>query len=107
MIRACYVWSQVAALVVIALALAGCEVAPAAIYLEAEHTSHPFAGEPFGPASEEDGLTVANFGAEWVHGNAYLQSGLGWKLAHEGFKGPDLTFNIRAGYRFKLKGRAP
>lgn len=82
--------------------LTGCAVMPDSLYVEGEHTSHPLAGEPFGPRCEEDALTVANVGASWTRGGAYLDAGLGVKLVNHGFYGPPLTFNVRAGYRFNI-----
>lgn len=77
---------------------------------EIEHVSHPFAGKPFGPASEEDTLNQANlcFGKEWTTGPKllwYTENCLGYKLTDGGVYGPDLTYTGRAGaeYRFGSK----
>lgn len=75
------------------IALSGCT----SLRAEWEHTSHPFAGEPFGPANEEDVLDTANLIARRQSGRFYTEAGLGWKLADGGFYGPELTFTYRAG----------
>lgn len=99
--------------VVIGLALVGVAVAIAtctgctSMQVEYEHVSHPFAGWPFGPASEEDTLDQVNAcllrstqTSERVR--TYGASCLGYRLTDGGFYGPSLTGGFRAGVEFSF-----
>lgn len=93
--------TQVRSLVVLAaLSLAGCVNYGS---LEMAHSSHPFAGEPFGDRTEEDSFNRAN--ACIGHDNSsgwYAESCLGYKIGDGGFYGPRLTFDGRVGRRFRF-----
>jgi hypothetical protein len=80
-------------LLVAALLFTGC----ASVRAEWEHTSHPFAGPPFGPTNEEDNLDTINIIGRRQMGHAYVEMGVGYKLADGGFDGPELTFTSRFG----------
>jgi hypothetical protein len=84
--------------------LTGCA---SAYRLEVEHVSHPLAGQPFGPRTDEDALTQAHALASWRRGVGYVEAGIGWNLRGEGgggFYGPALTGTVRAGVEFKGRG---
>ena len=99
--RAAFV--RAAILAALSSVLLGCaSVQPDYLFAEAEHVSHPFAGYPFGPASDEDCLNQQNVGAGWSRGGAYVEQSLGVKLNDCGFYGPDLTYTLRIGYRIPL-----
>lgn len=81
-----------------ALALSACSTYKA----EWQHISHPFAGPPFGPTSEEDSLDhiqvcgVRRYAFnQWTQ--AYAESCVGYVLADGGFYGPNLTGGVRVG----------
>lgn len=80
-------------IVIAAIALTGCS----SLQVELEHTSHPFAGPPFGPTSEEDSLNTVNVIARRQTGSVYAEMGLGYKTNDGGFHGPELTFTSRVG----------
>lgn len=85
-------------ILVVAAILSGCaSIVPDAVRGEWSHTSHVFAGPPFGPKYEEDSLDTANVIARWQNGRLYSEIGVGYKLADGGFFGPDLTFTSRIG----------
>ncbi len=86
-----------------ALALTGCAVMPTALLIEEEHVSHPLAGWPVGPASEEDALEQTNLLLEWTSPTTYVIVGVGYKHGDMGFRGPRLTGTLRAGYRIPLR----
>lgn len=74
---------------------------------EVEHVSHPFAGRPFGPPSQEDALNQANacLGKETssnVRALWYVENCLGYKIGDTGFYGPTLTYTGRVGVKFSL-----
>jgi hypothetical protein len=101
MIRAGYIWPMAA--LVLAL-LNGCAaLVPNSLLTECEHVSHPFAGPPFGPKSEEDSLNQCGVLGEWTDGAAYLHLGVGYVLTDGGFYGPEVTGTVRAGYRIPLR----
>ncbi len=70
------------------------------ITAEIEHTSHPLAGYPFGPADEEAALNTLNivFRQDYSNG-VYVEQGLGYKICtHEyDFVGPKVTYTGRIG----------
>jgi hypothetical protein len=74
----------------------GCTV----VNVELEHTSHPFAGEPFYPERPEAALNTANviLRKEYANG-VYVEQGLGYKFkTHpDDFVGPKLTYTGRIG----------
>lgn len=77
---------------------------------EVEHVSHPLAGKPFGPSTEEDALTQANVCAgketrSGVRALWYAENCLGYKLDRSGFFGPELTYTGRVGVKFTLGAR--
>lgn len=80
-------------LTLIALSISGCS----SYRVEYEHVSHPFAGQPFGPASEEDTLDQLQVCAKRSAGRAYTEACLGYRLTDGGFYGPPLTGGIRIG----------
>lgn len=80
-------------LALLAVALTGCS----SVRVEWEHVSHPFAGPPFGPQSEEDSLDTLNVITRKEAGRVYIETGLGYKLGDGGFYGPGLTFTSRIG----------
>jgi len=85
------------------LSLCGCaSLAPDAVRVEWEHISHPLAGPPFGPTTEEDCLDQLNVALHWQNGAWFVESGLGYKLADAGMYGPKLTFTSRVGREFKF-----
>jgi hypothetical protein len=63
--------------------------------VELEHTSHPFAGPPFGPRSEEDSLDTLNVIKSFKTGRVSVDLGLGRKLGDGGFYGPRTTATAR------------
>lgn len=65
--------------------------------VEVEHTSHPLAGPPFGPRSEEDSLNTINVVKRVEKGRFYAEGGLGYKFDDGGFYGPPLTATVRVG----------
>lgn len=86
----------IAALLSVVL-MSGCTYAT----VELRHTSHPFAGPPFGPKSEEDSLNTANACAGRSKAGIFLEHCLGYKLSDGGFYGPEVTYDVRAGVRFE------
>jgi len=86
-----------------ALLLCACAaVKPDSARAEWEHVSHPLAGPPFGPPSEEDALDQLNLMLHWQRGAWFAESGLGYKLADEGMYGPRLTFTSRVGREIRF-----
>lgn len=65
--------------------------------IEHEHVSHPLAGYPFGPASEEDALDHVGPVGRCTVGRGYVDMNLGWKIGDGGFYGPRLTGGVRIG----------
>lgn len=92
---------MIAILVGLALMLlaGGCSVQRPQVRLELEHVSHPLAGWPFGPSTEEDALTQANVMLEWERGRVRVEQGLGYRLMDQGFYGPELTYTGRVSVR--------
>ncbi len=87
---------KIPALILAALSLTGC----ATVLIEAEHISHPGAGWPVGPASDESQLTQGNFILRWKKGAFYMDAGLGVKLYERhprDFVGPKVTGTVRLG----------
>ncbi len=84
----------------ILLLLSGCT----SLSLEGAHTSHPFAGPPFGPKSEEDSLNSVNACAQREKGRYYLEQCVGYKIGDGGFFGPRLIYTARAGVRWRIGG---
>ena len=92
-------WDMRTALVVIAIALgflSGCTTTR----LELEHVSHPFAGPPFGPMTEEDSLTQINYCKGTNRNRWYVENCLGMKIGDTGFYGPRLTYTGRIGMQW-------
>ncbi len=88
------------------IALQGCT----SLSAEINHTSHPLAGYPVGPAYQEDTLNLAQLcaGAEYRHGVRllwYVENCLGYKLTSGGFVGPDLTYQGSAGVKYNFGRR--
>ncbi len=81
------------------IALQGCT------YLSAEmqHVSHPLAGPPFGPKTEEDSLNTVNACAGRERQGWYVEQCLGYKLTDGGVYGPKLTYEARFGKRIQLR----
>jgi hypothetical protein len=94
---------RLAIAILLGMQLTGCAVMPESMYAEVEHVSHPFAGPPFGPRTEEDTLNMINVGGTWSKDNVYMDVGLGYKFTDSGFHGPPLSFDMRVGYRIPLK----
>lgn len=88
-------------LVIASLAAAGC--APHAIRAEYEHISHPLAGPPFGPRSEEDALDHLAILARWHFELVTVDVGLGYKLVDGGMYGPKCTGIVRVSKEFSLE----
>jgi hypothetical protein len=86
-----------------ALLLQGCALIPNNVLLEQEHVSHPLAGWPVGPSSEEACLDQTSAIAEYTSTNAYLHVGVGYKTTDCGFYGPRVTGTIRFGYKIRIK----
>jgi hypothetical protein len=84
-------------------AMQGCSILPTGAQTYWAHTSHPFAGPPFGPTDEEDSLDTFNGDLFWENESWFFELGMGYKLADGGFYGPKLTGNVRTGYRFRFK----
>lgn len=80
-------------LLLASLLLTGC----ATYRVEYEHVSHPLAGEPFGPQSEEDTLDQINLCGQKRYGRLYGDACLGYRLFDDGFYGPNLTGSVRVG----------
>lgn len=69
--------------------------------VELAHTSHPFAGPPFGPTDEEDSLDRVNGCLRKDKRNGvYWEGCIGYKYVDGGFYGPKMTFDGRIGKRF-------
>lgn len=85
------------AVLLAALALTGCGVAPDRIDAGWEHNSHPLLGWPFGPSNQEDTLDTLGLRAAWHHDRYYLELGLGQQLADSGFYGDGFIFTSRVG----------
>lgn len=86
------------------LALSGCSVIggvcdQAQISVEYTHVSHPLAGAPFGPRTEEDALHTVGPVGRCDMGRAYVEGGLGYKVRDGGFYGPDLTGSFNVGVK--------
>lgn len=90
---------MVALCMLFALAMAGC-----ANYatVELDHTSHPLAGPPFGPETEEDSLDRINGCIGREHAGWFAEGCLGYKYVYAGFVGPRLTFDGRIGRKFRF-----
>lgn len=87
-------WLLFGAGILLILALcSGCS----GLRVELEHTSHPFAGPPFGDRSEEDSLNTLNVVKSYQKGRFYTDVALGKKIGNGGFYGPDLTATVRVG----------
>lgn len=69
----------------------------AKISVEYTHISHPLAGYPFGPGTEEDAVHTAGPMGRCDMGRAYVEGGLGWKVRDAGFYGPELTGTLNVG----------
>lgn len=82
-------------ILIAAYALSGC--ANTQYRAEWEHVSHPFAGEPFGPSSEEDWLDQLNVCSQKRYGRIYGDACLGYRVNDGGFYGPRLTGSVRVG----------
>ncbi len=72
-----------------------------------QHTSHPLAGYPVGPANQEDTLDLAKVcaKAEYRQGVRllwYVENCLGYKLRDGGFHGPSLTYQGEAGIQYRI-----
>ena len=76
--------------------LTGCT----SVKAEYEHISHPFAGPPFGPQSEEDWIDHVQLCAVKRAGRAYSEACAGYLLTDGGFHGPRLTGGVRMGIEF-------
>lgn len=64
----------------------------------ASHTSHPFAGRPFGEPEEEDALNTIGAVGRCTVGRGYVDLGLGRKIGGDtGFYGPGLTGTVNVG----------
>jgi hypothetical protein len=87
------------ALIASALLLTGCTIN--GVTAEYEHVSHPLAGPPFGPRTEEDSLNVANLVIDMKTQSPRIcvQHVLGYKLSDGGFYGPRVTYELRAGIK--------
>lgn len=77
--------------------LAGCVALPDYAGMDVEHISHPLAGPPFGPTSDEDSLNHIRGFVGWRHGRAFCEVSLGYKLTDGGFYGPRMTANANVG----------
>jgi hypothetical protein len=86
------------ALLLSCCALTGCT----SLSLDASHTSHPFAGPPFGPASEEDSLNSISACLQREARGWYAEQCLGYKIGDGGFYGPRLIYTARAGMKWRL-----
>jgi hypothetical protein len=84
---------------VLLLSLSGCSY----LTTELRHTSHPTAGKPFGPRTEEDSLNTVNACAGRETGAWFIEQCLGYKLTDGGFYGPQLTYDLRVGRKWQLK----
>ncbi len=85
------------ALILAALALAGCGATPDSVSLEHMHVSHPLLGPPFGPSNEEDTLDTLGFRARWVSGRYYAEAGLSQQMKDSGCYGDGFIFTSRIG----------
>lgn len=84
------------------IALTGCAAMPDAVGTAHTHVSHPFAGPPFGPSSEEDALQTIDLFARWEHGSAFAELSIGYMPVNNGFYGPPITGGFRFGYAIHL-----
>lgn len=85
-----------------AIAALGCTLTACAnlqsISIHESHTSHPFAGPPFGPPTEEEAIDTINVSARWeFKDRVFLELSPGYKIADGGLYGPKLTTTINAG----------
>lgn len=80
-----------------ALALTGCGIAPTSVSLEHMHVSHPLLGPPFGPSSDEDTLDVLGLRTRWERDRYYFEAGLGQQMKDSGFYGDGIIFTSRVG----------
>jgi hypothetical protein len=90
-------------LLILAVLLSGCAIAPNSARVELEHVSHPLAGWPVSANNTEDGLSQLNVIGHWQSGRVYVEQGLGYNLQGEnggGFYGPGLTYTGRIGVQF-------
>lgn len=70
----------------------------ARITMEYAHTSHPMAGRPFeSQYGSEDTLDTIGPNLHCQSGRIYVETGLGYKIYHNGFEGPNLTGSLRVG----------
>lgn len=89
-----------------ALLLSGCTT----VSVEMEHISHPLAGWPVGPSSEEDWVHTVGIVGRKEYGRWYVEQGLGYNVAGRdggGFVGPGLTYTGRVGVQVFRKGSLP
>jgi hypothetical protein len=73
------------------------------ITTELAHTSHPFAGPPFGPVSEEDSLNSLNLCAQRERSRWYIEQCVGYVYTDGGFFGPKLIWQGRIGRKWSLR----
>jgi hypothetical protein len=72
--------------------------------VEIAHSSHPFAGKPFGPRTDEDSLDRLNACAGRDRAGWFVETCIGYKLRDAGFVGPSVTFDGRIGRKFRFGG---
>jgi hypothetical protein len=73
--------------------LVGCT----ALGVEYGHTSHPFAGPPFGPDGMEDTLDAIYVNGRYEYGRFYVDSAVGYKVTDGGLTGPKVVWSGRFG----------
>lgn len=94
------IWCGLAAIAIsLLLTCSGCT----SVSVQLEHISHPFAGPPFGPTTEEDSLNQPQVCAAREEQRWYVEHCVGYKLGDGGFYGPRLTYTARVGRRWGLR----
>lgn len=73
--------------------------------IEVAHTSHPFAGPPFGDRHDEDSLDRVNACVGRDRGGWFAEGCIGYKYAEGGFYGPKVSFDGRIGRKFRFGDR--
>lgn len=94
---------------VLALGLSGCALAPQALRLEADHVSHLTQHAPLTDHPTNYGYDSVNVVAHWTHSHWYLDVSEGAVLEAcdadycGALAGPREVFTARAGYEFPLR----
>ncbi len=93
----------VVGLLLIAAGLLGSLSGCTSLSMEAQHVSHPLAGPPFGPITDEDSLDAINACAQRETKKWYVEQCIGYVYTDGGFYGPKLIWQGRFGRKWKLR----